>query len=141
MKGLHKFVALAVILMPPVSSVPPLYAAVPHQTALSSHEAVQLGALADGRPVVVKGTIGGESHDSYVVELRKGAELSVRIASRGNRAGFVVSDTEFGEPAAFGTETDDGTRWVGRAPRAGAYYIAVVAHPTAHYTLIITVRP
>jgi hypothetical protein len=91
--------------------------------------------------VVVKGRIGGESHDSYVLDLREGAELTVGIASRGNRASFVVSSEEFGEPVAFGTETNNGQTWVGRVPQTGAYYIAVVAHPQAQYTLKVAVRP
>jgi hypothetical protein len=92
-----------------------------------------------------RGFIGGEAHDSYVVRARKGRVLTVRLAWRregDNRASFAVSDSpDFytGEPAKFGAEYDDGKRWVGRIPKSGDYYIHVVAHPSARYTLKVSV--
>lgn len=94
----------------------------------------------------VRGFIGGESHDGYVVRARKGSVLTVRLFWRNegdNRASLVVSESpDFytGEQAKFGAEDDDGQRWAGRVPRTGDYYVYVVAHPSAHYTLKVSVR-
>ena len=94
----------------------------------------------------VRGFIGGESHDGYVVRARKGRVLSVRLSWRregDNRASFTVSESpDFytGEPAKFGAEYADGQRWAGRIPRTGDYHIYVVAHPSARYTLKVSVR-
>jgi hypothetical protein len=94
----------------------------------------------------VRGLIGGESHDNYVIHLRKNQTLTVRLSWRhegDNRASFTVSESSdyyTGEPVKFGASFDDGSRWVGRVPRTGNYYIDVVAHPTARYTLSVRVR-
>lgn len=98
------------------------------------------------RPTPVRGFIGGESHDSYVIRARKGRTLTVRLSWQregDNRASFTVSESpDFytGEPVKFGSEYDNGRRWVGRIPRSGDYYIDVVAHPSAQYTLEVSVR-
>ena len=97
-------------------------------------------------PATVRGFIGGESHDFYVIRARKGETLIVRLSWRregDNQASFSVIDSPDyynKEPVKFGTESDNGKRWVGRIPRSGSYYIDVVAHPSARYTLRITVR-
>lgn len=97
-------------------------------------------------PAPVRGFIGGESHDGYVVRARKGSVLTVRLSWRregDNRASFSVSESpDFysGEPTKFGAEYDDGQRWAGRVTRTGDYYVYVVAHPSAHYTLHVRVR-
>jgi hypothetical protein len=97
-------------------------------------------------PATVRGFIGGESHDSYVIRGRKGRTMTVRISWRregDNRAEFTVSESPdfFGaEPVTFGKESDDGKRWAGKLPRTRDYYIYVVAHPTAQYTLRVTIR-
>jgi hypothetical protein len=94
----------------------------------------------------VRGFIGGESHDSYVVRARKGQTLTVRLSWRregDNRASFTVSESPdyyTGELAKFGSEYDDGRRWAGRVPRTGDYYVYVVAHPSAHYRLKVSIR-
>ena len=94
----------------------------------------------------VRGFIGGESHDGYVVRARKGQTLTVRLSWRRegeNRASLAVSqspDFYSGELAKFGAEYDDGSRWAGRVPRTGDYYVYVVAHPAARYTLKVSVR-
>ena len=91
------------------------------------------------------GFIGGESHDGYVVGARQGQVLTVRLSWRregDNRASLAVSESpDFytGEPVEFGTEYNNGKRWVGRIPRTGDYYIYVVAHPSAHYTLYVSI--
>ncbi|MDT4897334.1 MAG: hypothetical protein QOH25_2411 [Acidobacteriota bacterium] len=94
----------------------------------------------------VRGFIGGESHDGYVVRARKGQTLMVRISWQregDNRASFSVSESPdyyTAEPVKFGTESDNGKRWAGRISRSGDYYIDVVAHPSAHYTLKVSIR-
>lgn len=97
-------------------------------------------------PATVRGFIGGESHDGYVIRARKGRVLTVSLSWRredDNRASFTVSESpDFytGELAKFGDEDDDGKRWVGRIPKSGDYYVYVVAHPSARYTLRVSVR-
>src|SRR5262245_39617953 len=97
-------------------------------------------------PATVRGFIGGESHDNYVIHVRKGRTLTVRLFWRlegGNQASFKVSESPdyyTGEPVKFGVMSDDGRRWVGRVPRSGNYYIVVVAHPEARYTLRVSVK-
>jgi hypothetical protein len=94
----------------------------------------------------VRGFIGGESHDGYVVRARKGSVLTVRLSWQregDNRASFVVSESpDFytSEPVKFGAKDNDDQRWAGRVPRTGDYYVYVVAHPSAHYTLKVSVR-
>ena len=97
-------------------------------------------------PAAVRGFIGGESHDSYAVRVRRGQTLTVYLSWRregDNQASFKVSESPdyyTGEPVKFGAESDGGRRWVGRVPRSGDYYIDVVAHPSARYTLRVSVR-
>jgi hypothetical protein len=94
----------------------------------------------------VRGFIGGESHDGYVVRARKGQVLSVRLSWRregDNRASFTVSESPdyyTNDPAKFGSEYNNGQRWTGSVPRTGDYYVYVVAHPSAHYTLKVSIR-
>ena len=97
-------------------------------------------------PATVRGFIGGESHDSYVVRVRRGKTLTVRLSWRpegDNNAAFSISKSSSffsAEPLAGGKESADGKRWTGKIPASGNYYIYVTAHPTAHYTLRVTVR-
>jgi hypothetical protein len=101
-------------------------------------------------PATVKGFIGGESHDSYVIRARQGQILTVQISWRperhkemgDNRAEFSISESpDFnGGQVTFGKESDKGKRWSGKIPKTGNYYIYVTAHPTAHYTLRVTAR-
>lgn len=99
-----------------------------------------------GSKAVARGFVGGEAHDSYVVYARRGRTVTVRISWRpegDNRAEFTVSDSSnfFGaQQVQFGKASADGKRWVGRIPKTGNYYIYVVAHPSARYTLDVRVR-
>ena len=94
----------------------------------------------------VRGFIGGESHDRYVVRARKGQVLTLRLSWRregDNRASLSVSESPnfyTAEPVQFGSEDNDGKRWSGRVPKSGDYYIAVVAHPSARYTPKVSVK-
>jgi hypothetical protein len=102
-------------------------------------------------PATVRGFIGGESHDSYVIHARADQIMTAQISWRpehdkglgDNRAEFFVSespDFDSDGQVKFGKESDKGKRWSGKIPETGNYYIYVNAHPTAHYTLRITVR-
>jgi hypothetical protein len=97
-------------------------------------------------PASVKGFAGGESHDSDVIRARRGQTMSVGISWRregANRAEFTDSESPkafTGEAVKFGRDVTNGRLWIGRIPKNGDYYIYVVAHPTAHYTLKVSVR-
>jgi hypothetical protein len=97
-------------------------------------------------PASVSGTIGGESHSGYVIHARKGQTLSVQISWRkdgDNRAEFTVSRSGSffnGGQVKFGRSAEGGRRWTGRLPATGDYYIYVVGHPIAKYTLRVTVK-
>lgn len=97
-------------------------------------------------PATAKGFIGGESHATYVIRVRKGQTMTVQISWKHkahNRAEFTVSESANffnGTPVTFGKVSDKGNRWSGKVPRTGNYYIYVVAHPTARYTLSVTVE-
>ena len=97
-------------------------------------------------PATTRGFIGGESHDSYVIRTRKGQTMTVRISWRregDNKADFTFSESPsfFGaEQVSFGSLSPDSRRWTGRIPKSRDYYIYVVAHPTAHYTLRVNLK-
>jgi len=59
-----------------------------------------------------------------------------------NRAAFTVSQSPSfeSEPVKFGRQYARGTRWSGKVPKTGNYYIYVVGHPTAHYALRVTIK-
>ncbi len=96
--------------------------------------------------VLVKSTIGGEAHESYVIRVRKGQTLKVQTSWKGDRdrnvrffvtraADFFSSDTTI-----RGTETYDGKNWQYKIKKTGNYYIYVTAYPTAEYTIKATVN-
>ena len=102
-------------------------------------------------PATVRGLIGGESHDSYVIRARKGQTMTVQISWRrerdnapgDNHAEFFVGELpnfDGNGLVKFGKESNEGKRWSGKIPKTRNYYIYVMAHPTAHYTLRVTVK-
>ncbi len=97
-------------------------------------------------PATVSGTIGGESHDGYVIHARKGQTLTVQVSWRradDNKTEFTVSESANffnGPQVGFGKATANGKRWSGKIPRTANYYIYVVAHPTARYTLRVRLK-
>lgn len=97
-------------------------------------------------PAVVKGFIGGESHDAYVIRAAKGKTMTVQLSWRKegeNRAEFTVSDMPGffeAEPVNFGNTSADAKRWTGKIPKTANYYIYVVAHPDARYTLRVALK-
>ena len=92
-------------------------------------------------PATVRSTIGGESHDSYVIKARRGQRMTVSISWRkegDNEAGFTVSRSYnffSAEAVGLGKESNNGKQWSGRIPETGNYYIYVTAHPVATYVL------
>ena len=94
-------------------------------------------------PTTIRGLVGGEANDTYVVHVRKGQVLTVQISwkkEEDNTASFGMSASKNLEPVSFGKESNGGRKWVGKAPKTGDYFIEVVAHPSAHYVLKITAR-
>lgn len=102
-------------------------------------------------PATIRGFIGGESHDSYVIRARKGQTMTVRISWRrkhdnapgNNHAEFFVGELpnfDGNGQVKFGKESNEGKRWSGKIPKTGNYYIYVMAHPTAQYTLRVAVK-
>jgi hypothetical protein len=97
-------------------------------------------------PAAVKGFVGGEAHDSYVISARKNQTLKVQISWLGggdNKAQFVISKSDdffAGDVVEGGSETYDGKSQTRKIPATGDYYIYVTAHPTAKYTLKVTVK-
>lgn len=94
----------------------------------------------------VRGNVGGESHDSYMIKARKGQTLRIQISwqsADNNKAEFVVSrsaDFSAGETVEGGKETLDGRNWTGKVPASADYYIFVTAHPAAKYKLRVSVK-
>jgi len=104
-----------------------------------------------GPAATARGFIGGESHDSYLIHARKGQTLTVHLSWRrhhdkilgDNKAEFWVGDLpDFdGEgEVKFGKRFANGKGWSGRLPKTADYYIYVTAHPSARYTLRVTVK-
>ncbi len=97
-------------------------------------------------PSTVKGVIGGESHDGFVIRLRKNQRLKVQISwsERGDHtAHFVISkspDFYTGDVLEGGIETYSGKTRTVKIPTTGDYYIYVTAHPIANYTLKVSVK-
>jgi hypothetical protein len=97
-------------------------------------------------PATARGIIGGESHDSYVIHARKGRTMTVQISwqrADDNQAEFTVSESANffnGAQVGFGKASEKGIRWSGKIPKTGDYYIYVVAHPTARYTLRVRLK-
>lgn len=95
-------------------------------------------------PATVTGTIGGESHNSYVIRARKGQKMTVQLnwkQENSNRAEFTISySSSFftAEPVKFGKESNKGKTWRGKIPSTANYYIYVVANPSAKYTLKVS---
>lgn len=87
-------------------------------------------------PATVKGEIGGESHDSYVIRVRKGQTLKVQIdwKERGDRvAQFVVSHSSnfFDGDVIRGISTYNEKNWYSKIKKTGDYYIYVTGHPVS----------
>ena len=97
-------------------------------------------------PATVKGFIGGEARDGYVIRVRKNQTLTVQISWKeedDRAAAFVISksaDFFAGDVLEGGTETYSGKNRTVKITATGDYYIYVTAHPTANYTLKVSVK-
>jgi hypothetical protein len=98
----------------------------------------------------VKGFIGGESHDRYMVHAREGQTMKIEFSWKlehdkeigDNRADFDVWDWP-GFVTAPNLKSKKNSRsmvWSGRVPRTDNFYIDVTAYPSAHYTLKVAVQ-
>lgn len=106
--------------------------------AQPEQEAMGLCFTKGDKVAVVRGFIGGESHDSYMFHALADRKVTIRLTSTANRAQFTVSTSEFGEDVPFGKLSNRRNTWTGTIPTTGVYFISVVAHPTARYTLTVT---
>lgn len=97
-------------------------------------------------PAAVKGVIGGEVQEHYVFRVRRGQRINIRISwikEDDNNASFSVSGSRNFEDNKFIRsirETNGGKNWTGIATATRDYYVYVVAHPSADYTLRVNVR-
>jgi len=94
-------------------------------------------------PATIRGLVGGEANDTYVIHIRKGRQLTVEISWKkegDNTASFSVGGSKDLEPVSFGKESNGGRKWMGRVPQTGDYFIEIVAHPSAHYVLKVSVK-
>lgn len=97
-------------------------------------------------PASVRGFIGGESHDCYVIQARKGQTMTIEISWRregDNNAGFDVRrllNTSSDADRRLGRFSNNNRRWTGRIRETRKYYIDVVANPSARYVLKATLR-
>jgi hypothetical protein len=94
-------------------------------------------------PATIRGLVGGEANNTYVVHVRKGRQLTVEISWKkedDNKASFGMGGSKDLEPLSFGKESNGGRKWVGKVPKTGDYFIEVVAHPRAHYVLKVSVK-
>ena len=90
---------------------------------------------------VVKGLVGGEVTDYYLVRARAGQRLIARATSPLRRTQVNVSWAADDAQLADEPERSDLTRWEGRVPRTGDYLITVNVYPGGEqYTLRVTVR-
>ena len=83
-------------------------------------------------PATIHGLVGGESHNAYVVRVRKGHTLKIEISWRtedGNTASFGVGSSPDFEPVQFGQESQEGRKWIGKVPKTGDYFIEVDGPP------------
>lgn len=106
----------------------------------------------------VRGVVGGDSQDRYVINLTPGKKMTVTLQSDQNKGEFSLCDIKGGfgdsDKCVEGANaiTKNATRsrrakynqfkrWVGKIPKSGDYGISVVAYPgSAKYTLIIKVE-
>ncbi len=90
--------------------------------------------------------IGGESHDAYVIKALKGQILTLQLTwklENKNSASFSISRSASffsAEPVKFGRFSSKQTRWVGKIPASGDYFMFVVAHSTAEYRLWVKLQ-
>jgi hypothetical protein len=144
---LHIFAVLAIVIF-----------IVSRTIAQESHTEKRI-SLANGVGTITeRGEIGGESQDSYVLNLDAGRKVAIVLYSEQNKADFSICDEHDGYGDSDVCQRAKTTRlkyftiskevkyrkamqWTGRIPKAGDYTISVVAYlGSARYTLQVKVE-
>jgi putative chitinase len=94
----------------------------------------------DSDTTVVKGNVGGESHEVFITHFQKGSKVRLEMDAGESGAGFSVANHAF-ESIDFGDSSNEGQIWTATIPKSGPFYIDVVAFPGGDYELKITVEP
>ena len=104
-------------------------------------EPVRLTFARGKHTTTVRGFVGGEASDRYVVRVRAGQKLIIHAISRRKRTQVSVFSVADDSDTLRNDSDTDWTRWAGKVPRTGDYIIQVNVHPYAErYTLKVTVR-
>jgi len=90
-------------------------------------------------PIEVSSTVGGNYIDSYVVQLKKGQELHVRVENQTENSKVYFDTVLAGTETRFGSDSSENS-WSGVAPKTGDYEIRVIAYPAAKYRLLALTR-
>ncbi len=106
-------------------------------------------------PATIRNKIGGESHAVYVIRVKKGQRLIVKLwydpnqitddvtLERGSTASFGVmkgSHLDSAKIIKYGKFTNNSRTWVAKIRRTGNYLIDVIAHPIAKFTLRVKTK-
>src|SRR5262249_23969367 len=91
-------------------------------------------------PIEVSKTIGGTHIDSYVVHLKKGQKLHVRVENKTDHSKVYFDTVLAGTETRFGSDSSENS-WTGVAPRSGDYEIRLTAYPAAKYKLLVYLTP
>jgi hypothetical protein len=91
--------------------------------------------------VTVKGLVGGEWIDYYLIHAKAGRRLVVRATSPLKLTRVEVSDVDGQGGLQDPPDRSDHTRWESTVPRTGDYLISVTVYPGGeYYTLRVTAR-
>jgi hypothetical protein len=101
-------------------------------------------------PATIKGFIGGESHDMYVIHAHQGQSMMVELSwkiEHDKEIGDNHADLDIGGLPGFtqAPELKSGrnrkrTIWSGKVPRTDDYQIVVTGYPSAHYMLKVKIQ-
>ncbi len=128
-----------------IYSIFSFYGTIPDDFKPTNENADSVKKIRLKNPASVKGEIGGESHNSYVIRVRKNQTLKVQIAweEKGERIAqfFVSPSNDFFEGKSIrGISTYNEKNWYSKIMKTGDYYIYVTAHPVANYTLKVSIK-
>ncbi|HKO62420.1 MAG TPA: hypothetical protein VJV03_14750 [Pyrinomonadaceae bacterium] len=85
-------------------------------------------------PLQVSNTVGGTYVDSYIVQVKKGANLHVHVENESEHSKFSFDTVLAGTEKRFGRDLSENS-WSGVAPSTGDYEIRLIAFPSARYNL------
>src|SRR5215213_5896500 len=89
--------------------------------------------------IEVSSTVGGNYIDSYVVKMKKGQEIHVRVENQTENSKVYFDTVLAGTETRFGSDSSENS-WSGVAPKTGDYEIRVIAYPAAKYRLLALTR-